>query len=78
MSRSAATAKTPKSSCIWLPCPMPKVTSSAMPSARAISVKAGGSSPMAVSRRRVRTTSSIARSNELSICGKAALISMSA
>ena len=77
--RSAATAKTPKSSCAR-PSSAPRLsaTSRAMPSASPISVKACGSMPIAVSRRRVRITRSIARSNERSIIGKALLISMSA
>ena len=55
--RSAATAKTPKSSCVR-PSSAPRLsaTSRAMPSASPISVKACGSMPIAVSRRRVRIT----------------------
>ena len=77
ISRRAATAKTPNSSC---DCPPPKLTaaSRAMPTASPISVKSWGSWPMSASRERVRTTSSIVRSKARSIPGKASLNSMSA
>ena len=55
--RSAATANTPNSICAR-PSPSPRLsaTSSAMPTASPTSVKVWGSSPIAVSRRRVRIT----------------------